>query len=133
MCIKGTCPQCAGTSWWGCGKHIPQVMDALPPDERWCSCEPKFFVPDDDDDNGNNNNDGNYHRDGKITAHENNTRGDGGMMVRGRYYPPMTEKANWLPGWATGMARWMGLALRREEEMEREKRWEREKGGSGNR
>jgi hypothetical protein len=27
----------------------------------------------------------------------------------GKMYPPMTEKADWLPGWATGVAKSLGL------------------------
>ncbi len=27
----------------------------------------------------------------------------------GKTYPPMTVKADYLPGWATGIARWMGM------------------------
>ena len=26
-----------GVTWWGCGAHIPSVMDAVPA-EQWCSC-----------------------------------------------------------------------------------------------
>lgn len=28
------------STWWGCGSHIPMVMDTIPEDER-CICEPK--------------------------------------------------------------------------------------------
>ncbi|KAF6220715.1 hypothetical protein HO133_003148 [Letharia lupina] len=28
------------SSWWGCGQHVPMVMDKLP-QESWCTCEPK--------------------------------------------------------------------------------------------
>lgn len=27
-------------TWWGCGNHIPSVMDSIPESE-WCTCEPK--------------------------------------------------------------------------------------------
>lgn len=27
----------------------------------------------------------------------------------GKMYPPMTEKADWIPGWATGIAKSLGL------------------------
>lgn len=27
-------------SWWGCGKHVPMVMDNVPEAER-CSCKPQ--------------------------------------------------------------------------------------------
>ncbi|KAJ5604902.1 hypothetical protein N7510_010056 [Penicillium lagena] len=27
-------------TWWGCGSHIPSVMDSVPESER-CACEPK--------------------------------------------------------------------------------------------
>lgn len=29
------------TSWWGCGNHIPSVMDKILVEER-CTCEPKI-------------------------------------------------------------------------------------------
>ncbi|KAF8849606.1 hypothetical protein BDZ45DRAFT_680415 [Acephala macrosclerotiorum] len=28
-------------TWYGCGNHVPGVMDSIPVDER-CTCEPKF-------------------------------------------------------------------------------------------
>jgi len=28
------------SSWWGCGSHVPSVMDKVSEDQ-WCSCEPK--------------------------------------------------------------------------------------------
>ncbi|KAI9789575.1 MAG: hypothetical protein M1816_005982 [Peltula sp. TS41687] len=28
------------TTWWGCGKHVPSVMDDIAKDE-WCTCEPR--------------------------------------------------------------------------------------------
>ncbi|KAH6978528.1 hypothetical protein EDB82DRAFT_505147 [Fusarium venenatum] len=31
------------TSWWGCGSHIPSVMDTVPDADR-CACEPKVEV-----------------------------------------------------------------------------------------
>lgn len=67
MCLKGTCETCRKflsfghsvlsyiissiltsnglifldkTSWWGCGNHVPSVMDNVSVEER-CSCEPK--------------------------------------------------------------------------------------------
>ncbi|KAH6606539.1 hypothetical protein Trco_005692, partial [Trichoderma cornu-damae] len=27
-------------TWWGCGKHIPTVLDSIP-EEEWCACEPR--------------------------------------------------------------------------------------------
>ncbi|KFY16015.1 hypothetical protein V491_05469 [Pseudogymnoascus sp. VKM F-3775] len=30
-------------TWWGCGSHIPSVMDNVPEDDR-CTCEPKVDV-----------------------------------------------------------------------------------------
>jgi len=30
-------------SWWGCGKHIPTIMDVIPEQDR-CTCEPKVEV-----------------------------------------------------------------------------------------
>jgi hypothetical protein len=27
-------------TWFGCGFHVPSVMDSIPEDE-WCTCEPK--------------------------------------------------------------------------------------------
>ncbi|PVH79128.1 hypothetical protein DL98DRAFT_516333 [Cadophora sp. DSE1049] len=40
MCMKATCATCQKATWWGCGKHIPSVMDNVPAEER-CTCEPK--------------------------------------------------------------------------------------------
>ncbi|KAL5042075.1 hypothetical protein BDW71DRAFT_211533 [Aspergillus fruticulosus] len=40
MCMKATCSTCQKTTWWGCGNHIPAVLDAVPESER-CTCEPK--------------------------------------------------------------------------------------------
>lgn len=28
------------TTWWGCGNHIPAVLDSVPESER-CTCTPK--------------------------------------------------------------------------------------------
>lgn len=28
-------------SWWGCGQHVPMVMDSVPEGQR-CTCEPKI-------------------------------------------------------------------------------------------
>lgn len=30
-------------SWWGCGNHIPSIMDTVPEPDR-CNCEPKVEV-----------------------------------------------------------------------------------------
>jgi hypothetical protein len=27
-------------TWWGCGQHVPMVMDEIPENER-CTCTPK--------------------------------------------------------------------------------------------
>src|SRR4051794_18159223 len=35
MCIRGTCANCNKASWWGCSKHVPAVMDPIPPEERY--------------------------------------------------------------------------------------------------
>ncbi|GKT97801.1 hypothetical protein FLAG1_00199 [Fusarium langsethiae] len=43
MCKKATCGTCNKTSWWGCGSHIPSVMDTIPDSDR-CACEPKVEV-----------------------------------------------------------------------------------------
>jgi len=40
MCKKQTCETCQKTTWWGCGQHIPAVMDSVPQSE-WCTCESK--------------------------------------------------------------------------------------------
>ena len=71
MCLRGTCSTCSRASWFGCGKHIPQVMDRIPESER-CTCTPQT------------------ERDGKL-------------------YPPMTDKADWVPGWAVGAMKSLGL------------------------
>jgi len=41
--MKRTCSTCQKSTWWGCGQHIPGVMDALPESE-WCTCGPKKVV-----------------------------------------------------------------------------------------
>ncbi|KAJ5675666.1 hypothetical protein N7462_008563 [Penicillium macrosclerotiorum] len=40
MCMKAKCSSCSKVTWWGCGAHIPSVMDSVPEDER-CACDPK--------------------------------------------------------------------------------------------
>ncbi|KAF2656014.1 hypothetical protein K491DRAFT_692374 [Lophiostoma macrostomum CBS 122681] len=40
MCKRVPCPSCKGQTWWGCGKHVPSVMDSIPAD-KWCTCDPK--------------------------------------------------------------------------------------------
>ncbi|KAL1590494.1 hypothetical protein WHR41_00552 [Cladosporium halotolerans] len=40
MCHGVTCSTCHGKTWYGCGSHIPSVLDAVPESER-CSCGPK--------------------------------------------------------------------------------------------
>lgn len=44
-CHHGVPLSCADANadkatWWGCGQHVPMVMDSIPDSER-CSCEPK--------------------------------------------------------------------------------------------
>ncbi|KAF8250778.1 hypothetical protein K440DRAFT_580475 [Wilcoxina mikolae CBS 423.85] len=38
MCKKAKCSTCNGVTWFGCGMHIPAVMDSVPENER-CQCE----------------------------------------------------------------------------------------------
>ena len=33
-------PKSEKTTWWGCGQHVPQVLDSVAEGER-CTCEPK--------------------------------------------------------------------------------------------
>ncbi|PTB81492.1 peptidase C15, pyroglutamyl peptidase I-like protein [Trichoderma longibrachiatum ATCC 18648] len=40
MCRSAVCSTCKKQTWWGCGKHIPSVLDSVPEDS-WCTCEPK--------------------------------------------------------------------------------------------
>lgn len=40
MCLKTSCDKCQKTTWYGCGQHVPSVMDKIP-HEHWCVCEPK--------------------------------------------------------------------------------------------
>ncbi|TVY27913.1 hypothetical protein LHYA1_G003012, partial [Lachnellula hyalina] len=40
MCRKATCATCQKSTWFGCGSHVPSVMDSISEDER-CICEPK--------------------------------------------------------------------------------------------
>ncbi|KAK9428243.1 hypothetical protein V1505DRAFT_377580 [Lipomyces doorenjongii] len=37
MCHQSTCATCSGKTWFGCGHHIPSVLDHIPKEE-WCSC-----------------------------------------------------------------------------------------------
>ncbi|KAL2357744.1 hypothetical protein BJ546DRAFT_834914 [Cryomyces antarcticus] len=41
MCKKSSCDTCKKATWWGCGNHVPMVMDPIPEEER-CTCEPKI-------------------------------------------------------------------------------------------
>ncbi|KAI1776498.1 hypothetical protein F4818DRAFT_351168 [Hypoxylon cercidicola] len=43
MCMKATCKTCGKTTWFGCGSHIPSVLDQVSADD-WCTCEPKVEV-----------------------------------------------------------------------------------------
>ncbi|KEQ60982.1 uncharacterized protein M437DRAFT_53267 [Aureobasidium melanogenum CBS 110374] len=43
MCMRADCPKCKKVSWWGCGKHIPSVMDKVPREQR-CTCGPALEV-----------------------------------------------------------------------------------------
>ncbi|KAE9977449.1 hypothetical protein EG328_002035 [Venturia inaequalis] len=40
MCKKATCSTCQKSTWWGCGSHVPMVMDSIDESER-CTCTPK--------------------------------------------------------------------------------------------
>ncbi|KAL7927638.1 hypothetical protein ACQKWADRAFT_9332 [Trichoderma austrokoningii] len=40
MCRPAVCSTCSKATWWGCGKHIPGVLDSIPEESR-CACEPK--------------------------------------------------------------------------------------------
>ncbi|KAI0136303.1 hypothetical protein BJ170DRAFT_6267 [Xylariales sp. AK1849] len=40
MCMKVTCNNCSKATWFGCGAHIPSVLDNISTDQ-WCTCEPK--------------------------------------------------------------------------------------------
>lgn len=57
MCMKATCSTCSEfllslcpkqqliiitdkVTWWGCGSHIPSVMDSIPEGD-WCACTPQ--------------------------------------------------------------------------------------------
>ncbi|KAK9381974.1 uncharacterized protein V2V93DRAFT_366094 [Kockiozyma suomiensis] len=37
MCRPSTCNVCSGKTWYGCGLHIPSVLDSVPKSE-WCTC-----------------------------------------------------------------------------------------------
>ncbi|KAF2720949.1 hypothetical protein K431DRAFT_225210 [Polychaeton citri CBS 116435] len=41
MCRQTKCSTCDKATWFGCGLHVPMVMDAIPEADR-CACEPKF-------------------------------------------------------------------------------------------
>jgi hypothetical protein len=32
-------------TWWGCGNHVPSIMDQVPENDR-CQCEPKVIKED---------------------------------------------------------------------------------------
>ncbi|KAH1405384.1 hypothetical protein KXX22_001555 [Aspergillus fumigatus] len=40
MCMPSKCNTCQKNTWWGCGSHIPSVMDPVPESDR-CTCSPK--------------------------------------------------------------------------------------------
>ncbi|OJJ45007.1 hypothetical protein ASPZODRAFT_70550 [Penicilliopsis zonata CBS 506.65] len=40
MCRPTTCPTCQKTTWMGCGRHVPSVMDAIDA-SQWCECKPQ--------------------------------------------------------------------------------------------
>ncbi|ORY63691.1 hypothetical protein BCR35DRAFT_308857 [Leucosporidium creatinivorum] len=46
MCVPTYCsnPYCARTTWWGCGLHIPSVMDRLALKDQ-CDCEEHTPLP----------------------------------------------------------------------------------------
>lgn len=37
MCYPEKCPKCGKTGWAGCGRHVDDVMRAVPPSQR-CTC-----------------------------------------------------------------------------------------------
>ncbi|CAD0040706.1 unnamed protein product, partial [Aureobasidium pullulans] len=40
-CVKAPCVTTAAKrTWFGCGAHVPSVMDSIPKNE-WCDCDPK--------------------------------------------------------------------------------------------
>jgi hypothetical protein len=41
--VLSTDQRIAKPSWFGCGLHIPRVMDVIPESE-WCQCAPKVTV-----------------------------------------------------------------------------------------
>ncbi|EMF12786.1 uncharacterized protein SEPMUDRAFT_44142 [Sphaerulina musiva SO2202] len=40
MCKPAVCGTCQKSTWWGCGSHVPSVMDSINEADR-CTCEPK--------------------------------------------------------------------------------------------
>ncbi|EON65531.1 hypothetical protein W97_04769 [Coniosporium apollinis CBS 100218] len=40
MCKPATCDTCHKATWWGCGNHVPMVMDKVSESDR-CTCDPK--------------------------------------------------------------------------------------------
>ncbi|KAG9994800.1 hypothetical protein KCU72_g20071, partial [Aureobasidium melanogenum] len=40
MCKGAVCDNCSKRTWFGCGMHVPSVMNSVPKSE-WCDCEPK--------------------------------------------------------------------------------------------
>lgn len=37
MCQKIVCPKCKKFTWFGCGRHIEEVLKGVPPSQR-CIC-----------------------------------------------------------------------------------------------
>jgi hypothetical protein len=37
MCYAVRCPVCAKTGWEGCGQHVDEVLQGVPPSQR-CTC-----------------------------------------------------------------------------------------------
>lgn len=37
MCYPEKCARCGNTGWAGCGRHVDEVMRAVPPAQR-CTC-----------------------------------------------------------------------------------------------
>ncbi|KAI7906136.1 uncharacterized protein BX663DRAFT_549241 [Cokeromyces recurvatus] len=42
MCKRTTCSNCNKATWIGCGRHVEEVLDDVPKDER-CQC-PGIFA-----------------------------------------------------------------------------------------
>ncbi len=44
MCQRVTCPKCKKATFAGCGRHVEQVLQGVPKEER-CACDQQVAAP----------------------------------------------------------------------------------------